>query len=81
MCRVHDDLIVRHCAASHACQSLSVCRRVKSPCEAEVAWPRVLLIVMKMKLNWRIFVRLYNMHHDGRMEKYYCRMMNDVFDV
>ena len=36
------DLTVRPRAASHACQSLSVCRRVKSPCVAEkVAWPRV----------------------------------------
>jgi len=30
-------------AASHACQSVSVCQRVRSPCVAEkVAWPHVL---------------------------------------
>jgi len=51
-------------------------------CVAEkVAWPRVLLIVMKLKLNLRIFARLYNVHHDGQLERYYCRMMNDVFNV
>ena len=25
--------------------------------------------VMKLKLNLRIFARLYNVHHDGRLER------------
>ena len=78
------DLTVRPRAASHACQSLSVCRRVKSPCLWRRRWRgHVFADCDEDEVELENIARLYNVHRDGRMDICYCRMMNDVstFDV